>query len=126
MAVKKSGALGHHVPMVFPEYDIHDNGVAMETRIRYWLPAGVIALFLLAGCSDPGPAEQAGERIDEAVEETESSVSEAVEETEGSVEEAVQEAEDTIDPPGPAERAGRAIDEAAEEVRDRVEGTTDN
>ena len=113
----------------------------METRMRYWLPAGVIALFLLAGCSDPGPAEQAGERIDEtieetegavtktvdeAVEETEGSVTEAVDETEATVEEAVQEAEDTIDPPGPAERAGRAIDEASEEVRERVEEMTDN
>ncbi|HSM28541.1 MAG TPA: hypothetical protein VK855_10620 [Thioalkalivibrio sp.] len=87
----------------------------MEVRLKYWLPAGAITLFLLAGCSDPGPAEQAGERVDEAVEETE-----------GTVEEAVQEAEDTIDPPGPAERAGRAVDETAEDVRDRVEGITDN
>jgi len=78
----------------------------MAIRLKYWLPASVIALFLLAGCSDPGPAEQTGERIDATVEE---------------VEAAVQEAQDAIDPPGPGERAGRALDDAAEDIRERVE-----
>jgi hypothetical protein len=48
----------------------------MEARLSHWLPAGVIALSLLAGCADPGPAEQAGERIDQAAGETAAMVEE--------------------------------------------------
>ena len=87
----------------------------MKSEVKYWLPAGVIALLLLAGCSDPGPAEETGREIDEVVEEAEQAI-----------EEAVQEAQDTIDPPGPAERTGRAIDEAAEDAQDRIDEITDN
>lgn len=42
----------------------------------------------LAACDDKGPAEKAGEKIDNAA----------------------QSMKDTIDPPGPAEDAGRKID----------------
>jgi hypothetical protein len=48
------------------------------------------ALALGAGCESKGPAEQAGERIDQGV----------------------QNAKDTISPPGPGEKAGRAVDKA--------------
>jgi len=44
----------------------------------------------LAACDDKGPAEKAGEKIDNAA----------------------QSMKDTIDPPGPAEKAGRSIDDA--------------
>jgi hypothetical protein len=59
------------------------------------------ALFLavILGCSDPGPAERAGEKVDEAVE----SVKEA------------------LDPSGPAEKAGRKIDETMEDIGEALE-----
>lgn len=44
----------------------------------------------LAACDDKGPAEKAGEKIDNAA----------------------QSMKDAIDPPGPAEDAGRKIDKA--------------
>lgn len=64
----------------------------------------IVSLILLVGCSDPGPAEEVGEDIDEAA----------------------QEAEDAIDPPGPAERTGRAIDEAAEDAGEAIDEATGN
>jgi hypothetical protein len=45
---------------------------------------------LASGCRSEGPAESAGEKIDDAA----------------------QKAKDKIDPPGPAEKAGRKVDEA--------------
>lgn len=62
-----------------------------RTSLAIALP---FSLALLSGCSEPGPAEQAGKEIDEAVEEV----------------------RERIDPAGPAEQAGREIDEAVEEV----------
>lgn len=47
----------------------------------------------LAACDDKGPAEKAGEKIDNAA----------------------QSMKDTIDPPGPAEKAGRSIDDTFDE-----------
>ena len=38
-----------------------------------------VAMFGLAGCEDKGPAEEAGEAIDEAVEDTAEAVEEACE-----------------------------------------------
>lgn len=61
---------------------------------RTLLLCGLFSLALLAGCSDSGPAEKAGERIDDAV----------------------QDAQDAINPPGPAEEAGRKIDDAVDEA----------
>ncbi|WP_410344283.1 hypothetical protein [Thioalkalivibrio sp.] len=88
----------------------------MEMGRKYWLTSAVVAgLFLVTGCSDPGPAEEAGEQVDETVDET----GEAAEET-------AQQAEDAIDPPGPAERAGRKIDEAVEGTREKIDEMTDN
>lgn len=61
----------------------------------------LIALFLamILGCSDPGPGEEAGKKVDEAVE---------------SVEEA-------LDPAGPAEKAGRKVDETMEDMGEALE-----
>lgn len=61
------------------------------TSLAIALPLSLVLLF---GCSEPGPAEQAGKKVDQAVEEV----------------------RDRIDPAGPAERAGREIDEAVEEL----------
>ncbi len=49
---------------------------------------GVVVLS--AGCESKGPAERAGERVDQGV----------------------QGVKDAISPPGPAEKAGRAVDKA--------------
>lgn len=64
--------------------------------IRNWMLRALLILPLLggallvgAGCEPQGPAEQAGENIDNAV-------SDAV---------------DAVDPQGPAERAGEAVDD---------------
>jgi hypothetical protein len=62
-----------------------------------------LTIVLTTGCSEQGPAERTGERIDDAVEEAGERI-----------EEATRKAEDAIDPPGPAERAGRRIDDAME------------
>jgi hypothetical protein len=64
----------------------------------------LIAFFLamILGCSDPGPAEEAGKKVDEAVE---------------SLEEA-------LDPAGPAESAGRKIDETMEDIGEALKSDT--
>ncbi len=49
---------------------------------------GAVATF--AGCESKGPAEQAGENLDQGV----------------------QNAKDAINPPGPVEKAGRSVDKA--------------
>lgn len=69
--------------------------------------AGFGLALVIAGCSDSGPAEEAGESIDDAMERAGENI-----------EDAAREVEDTIDPPGPGERAGRAIDDAVDDVRD--------
>jgi hypothetical protein len=55
-------------------------------------------LLLIAGCeSDQGPAESAGEQVDEAVEETRESVEDAVESTGDAIEDAADELEEDTD-----------------------------
>jgi predicted small lipoprotein YifL len=61
--------------------------------LRKTLISMAIALPILGGlaaCDDKGPAEKAGEKIDNAA----------------------QSMKDAIDPPGPAEEAGRKLDNA--------------
>lgn len=53
----------------------------------------------LAACEQEGPAEQAGEKVDSAIER----------------------AGDAINPQGPAERAGEAVDDAAERAGEALE-----
>ena len=63
-----------------------------------------LALTLLAfGCDSPGPAEKAGEKIDNAVESTKDAAGEAV---------------DKITGQGPAEKVGEKIDKTAEKVKE--------
>lgn len=57
------------------------------------LPAIVLGL---GACEDKGPAESAGQKIDQSVEK----------------------AKEAIDPQGPAERAGEKIDEAVEKAKE--------
>ena len=63
-----------------------------HTRLLQMFTAGLLVAFtaLSSGCPKKGPAEKAGEKIDETV----------------------QKAKDKLDPPGPAEKAGRKIDKA--------------
>jgi len=69
----------------------------MTKNKRSLLAPLILAPFaILVGCSDPGPAEQAGQTIDKAVEDV----------------------KDALDPAGPAEKVGREIDEAAEKLTD--------
>ncbi len=58
------------------------------TRIAGLVCGLGVAMALGAGCEEKGPAEQAGQNVDNAV----------------------QKAKDTISPPGPGEKAGRAVD----------------
>jgi len=48
------------------------------------------AALLLTGCETKGPAQKAGENIDQGI----------------------QNAKDAVDPPGPIEKAGRSVDKA--------------
>jgi hypothetical protein len=57
------------------------------------LPALVLGL---GACEDKGPAESAGQKIDQSVEK----------------------AKEAVDPQGPAERAGEKIDEAVEKAKE--------
>ena len=50
---------------------------------------------LLGGCREKGPAEKAGEKVDNAMDKV----------------------EDKLDPKGPAEKAGRKIDKAVDDVK---------
>ncbi len=58
------------------------------TRIAGLVCGLDVAIALGAGCEEKGPAEKAGESVDNAV----------------------QKAKDTVSPPGSAEKAGRAGD----------------
>lgn len=52
---------------------------------------------VLSGCEEQGPAEEAGEEIDDAVEEAGEEIDEAAEETGDAVEEAAEEIEEETD-----------------------------
>ena len=64
----------------------------MRNDLRLILIAMAIPFAVLVGCSEQGPAETAGEKIDEAVEDV----------------------KDAVDPAGPAEKVGEKIDDAVE------------
>lgn len=63
------------------------NHLAMARNVVFAL-VGAVALG--TGCESKGPAERAGERVDQGV----------------------QDVKDAINPPGPVEKAGRAVDKA--------------
>lgn len=66
----------------------------MRNDTRGLLLALAIPFAVLLGCSEPGPAEKAGSKVDEAVESV----------------------KDAIDPAGPAEKVGEKIDDAVDRV----------
>jgi hypothetical protein len=57
----------------------------------------IAVLFTLAGCEKEGPAEQAGENIDEAVEEMQEKAQDTGEKAMDKMEEAVDEMEEAAD-----------------------------
>ncbi len=59
----------------------------------------VLAGLALAGCGEKGPAEQAGEKVDQAVEQTKDAIEDAGQQ-------------------GPAEKAGETIDKKVEEIKE--------
>ncbi len=75
----------------------------MKIMIRLLIVAVVMTLSLmLVSCREKGPAEKAGEAIDQTVQDTKEAV------------------EETVDPDGPVEEAGEAIDEAIETTREKA------
>ena len=69
---------------------------------RALLLGGGTVLFL-AGCETEGPAEKAGERIDQGVEN----------------------AKEAVEPSPSAEKVGEKIDEAAKEIGDKVDAAAE-
>jgi predicted small lipoprotein YifL len=61
-------------------------------RMFKTLPALLLALSIVTGCQEKGPAEKAGQAVDRAAEK----------------------ARDAVDPAGPVEKAGRAVDKAVD------------
>ncbi|HMB15008.1 MAG TPA: hypothetical protein VKN62_01735 [Pelovirga sp.] len=75
----------------------------MKMLTRLAIFAGIITLSLTLGaCREKGPAEKAGEAIDQTVEDT----TEAV--------------EDAVTPDGPVEEAGEEIDEAIDTTKEKA------
>lgn len=66
------------------------------------LSAGLLIAAGLFACEQKGPAEKAGEKIDETVEKAKDKV------------------EDVTKPEGPMERAGKKIDEAVDRTKEAV------
>lgn len=83
------------VPLNLPAATHRDHPWHASTAIL----ALLASLLILNGCDRQGPAEEAGARIDEAV----------------------QDMKDAVAEPGPAQEAGRALDEAREDLGEKVE-----
>lgn len=79
---------------------------------RWQASAGVLAvlatLLILNGCDRQGPAEAAGEKIDQAVEDTREQAADLYDEIKPQ-------------PPGPAEQAGKALDDARDAAGEKLE-----
>ncbi len=61
------------------------------------LAIAFLAALVLTGCREPGPAEEAGQEIDEVVEDAGEALDELGEETDQLLEDIEEEAEDRID-----------------------------
>lgn len=90
-------------------------------NLSRFLPMLLAVPFLvLAGCSDPGPAEKAGESIDKAVEDVRDKLDPQgpAESTGEKIDEAVESMKNALDNDGPAENAGEKIDDAVEGAKE--------
>jgi tetrahydromethanopterin S-methyltransferase subunit B len=70
----------------------------------------------LVACEKKGPAEKAGEQLDQTVEDTKDALNPQgpAEEAGEQFDQAVEDTKDALDPQGPAEEAGEKFDEAME------------
>lgn len=89
-----------------------------QTRVLPMLLA--IPFFVLVGCSEPGPAEKAGQSIDKAVEDVRDKLDPAgpAEKAGEKIDDAVERVKSAFDNDGPAESAGEKVDEAVESAAD--------
>ncbi|OHE59751.1 MAG: hypothetical protein A2X71_06295 [Thiobacillus sp. GWE1_62_9] len=65
------------------------------------------SLLILNGCDSKGPAEKAGEQVDQAMQEMKEEAGELV--------------DDVTTEPGPAQEAGRSLDEARDQAGEKIE-----
>lgn len=79
---------------------------------------------LLLACSEQGPAEQAGEQVDETVDSIQETLdpSGPAERAGEAIDDAIESIGDALSPSGPAEEAGEAVDEAVDEAMDNNTG----
>lgn len=85
------------------------------TWTRNALAAVVLGgVVTLVGCEPKGPAEKAGEKIDNAARETKDTLDPRgpAEKVGDKIDKGVENLKDKLDPKGPAEKAGEAIDKA--------------
>jgi len=68
----------------------------------------------LTGCEKEGPAEKAGQKVDQVVEDTKENIQHAKDEV-----------EDAIEPEGPAEKIGENVDDAIEETKEEAQKAKD-
>ena len=86
----------------------------MKKLLAGILPLLFGSVILLAGCENSGPAEQAGQGIDNAAGEVKDAVTPAgpVEKAGESVDNAAEGVKDAVTPDGPVEKAGENVDKA--------------
>jgi len=92
----------------------------MRNQIRFLPLLLAVPFLVLAGCSDKGPAEKAGQSIDKAVEDVREKIDpQGPAESAGEkIDNAIDSMKEAFDNDGPAENAGEKIDEAVEEATD--------
>ncbi|HBU28703.1 MAG TPA: hypothetical protein DEB56_02710 [Thiobacillus sp.] len=73
----------------------------------YAVLALLTSLLILNGCDSKGPAEKAGEQVDQAMQEMKEEAGELV--------------DDVTTEPGPAQEAGRSLDEARDQAGEKIE-----
>lgn len=83
-------------------------------RVIPYIALALLSLTLLAGCEE-GPAESAGEEIDQAIENGQEMLEDAVEVEEGPAEDAGEEIDEAI------EDGQESLEEAAEETEEALE-----
>lgn len=77
-----------------------------------WLTVALVC-GALAGCEQEGPAEKAGERVDEAVEQTQDAIDDAGQQ--GTMERMGEELDQGV------EKAGEAAEDAGDEMQDAAQ-----
>ncbi|EAT14761.1 hypothetical protein [Desulfuromonas acetoxidans] len=72
----------------------------MNPTIGFFVVMATVFCLTVTGCEKEGPAEKAGKKIDETIEQTTDAV------------------EETVNPKGMFEKAGEVMDEAVEDVKE--------